>query len=198
MVVDVGVQPLAGKALDKRTQGNEIQITVHVVRAWRILQRVLEHLLQPLVPCAVHLVQRYPRFKSGSVREQLPDGDLFLAVGGKFRDVLRDRIVKIDFSLVVQLHHCGRCKQFADGRQVKNCVRTHRHGIGHGRKLVIEVLRSVSVRLFLYNDAATSDEDDSPRHDLVLNRRFNLRVNGVERRLRHASGRRRALVNYSR
>ncbi len=96
------VERHAGNAVHQLAQHFEINVAIQEARARGINRRFVVCHLERGVVSLPRLLQVEVLAQAGSMRKKLSEGDLLLAVGAEFRDVLRHRIVQANLA---QLHH---------------------------------------------------------------------------------------------
>ena len=127
--------------------------------------------------------------EAGDVGEQVPDGDVALAVACELRDEGRDPVGEAKATVLDERRHAGRRgDHLGDRRHVED-------GVG-GHRLDRRLERPLAEALEVQRAVTATDQDDRPRHLAGLNRLFDELVDEAEasglrlRRRRPQCGRR--------
>ena len=108
-------------------EDDEVDIAVTKLHAGRSNRGAGESAAQAFLFAGPWIGQRQIRWKTGVVRKQLADRDVFFAVDSEFRQILCDRIVQQKAALLVELHHGGSRSQYLGQRgNVENGILRHR------------------------------------------------------------------------
>ena len=156
----IDLQRQAGDALHQGAERDEVFIAVAEDDSRRRDGGGFEEAAQALLAAVPGAGEVEVGREAGVVGEALADGDVLLAVGAEFGDVVRDGIVDADLALLVELHHRGGGDEILGERgHVEDGVLGHRFLRGHQRAHAVGAME---------DDVAVVPDDDNRTGNLVV------------------------------
>ena len=168
-LADVVLERQAGHPRHDLAEQEEVDVAVDEPLAWRRQQHLLGRAVNGDVVAVELVLQRQVRPETGHVRQQVADGDVFLAVTRELRDERADPIGQPDPAGFDELHHARRRgDDLREGGEVEDGVARHR--------LPRRRQGPVPERLVVNDLVTPSDEDDGARQPASLDRLLDQRV----------------------